>query len=94
MVKKADLDIPTKDVIRAVSVKTLLDVSKDVKAPAAARAAAARTLLESLGDIGRLQNRQRQTDKPLSELTSGELDEELRRLAEKEDHQPDQEDQD
>jgi hypothetical protein len=94
MVKKPVLDIPTKDVIRAVSVRTLLSVSEDVKAPAAARAAAARTLLESLGDIGRLQNRQRQTDKPLSELTSGELDEELRRLSEKEDHQPDDEDQD
>jgi hypothetical protein len=50
--------------------------------------------LESLGDIGRLQNRQRSTDKPLSELTPTELDEELRRLSEKEDALPDDEDQD
>jgi hypothetical protein len=93
MVKKPTLELPTKDVIRAVSVKTLMEVSSDAKAPAAARAAAARTLLESLGDIGRLQNRQRSTDKPLSELTPSELDEELKRLSDKEDHQPDDEDQ-
>jgi len=92
--KKLDMDLPTKDVIRSVATKTLLEVSKDQKAPSAARAAAARTLLESLGDIGRLQNRQRASDKPLSEMTSTEIDEEIARLSTKEDEIADDEDTD
>jgi hypothetical protein len=42
-------------------------------------AAAARTLLETLGDIGRLQEIARQAEKPLNEMNARELDEEIRR---------------
>jgi hypothetical protein len=55
-------------------------VADDEEAPAAARAAASRTILESLGDIGRLQEVARQAEKPLTEMTSREIDEEIQRL--------------
>jgi hypothetical protein len=54
-----------------------MSVAGDANAPPAARAAAARTLLESIGDIGRLQELQRQAEKPLSQLTAAELDQEI-----------------
>ena len=91
MAKNPTLDLPTKDVIRAVATKTLVEVSKDTKAPAAARAAAARTLLESLGDIGRLQAVKGHGDRPLSEMTQQEIEDEIRRLGDKEDYVPDDE---
>jgi hypothetical protein len=69
--------IPPKDAIRRVATNALLAVAADKGAPAAARAAAARTLLESLGDIGRLQEIARAAERPLNELSLAELDEEI-----------------
>lgn len=89
--KKTAKDLPPKDQIRKIATQALIDVSEDAKAPPAARAAAARTLLESLGDIGRLQSPVSRAEKPLSEMTNTELDEELGRLRAKEDHLPDDE---
>jgi hypothetical protein len=71
--------LPTKDHIRRVAVTALLGVAQDPAASAAAIAAAARTLLETLGDIGRLQEIARQAEKPLNEMNARELDEEIRR---------------
>jgi hypothetical protein len=70
----AKTTIPVKDEVRRVATLALLDVSGDKKAPPAARAAAARTLLESLGDIGRLQELSRASERPLTELSLSELD--------------------
>ena len=75
--EKPPKSIPPKDEIRRVATLALLDVSASRAAPPAARAAAARTLLESLGDIGRLQEIARAQEKPLSELTLAELDAEI-----------------
>lgn len=72
--------LPTKDYIRRVSIAALLEVAQNAKAVPAARAAAARTLLESLGDIGRLQELGRRSEKPLTEMSPAELDEEIARL--------------
>jgi hypothetical protein len=69
--------IPPKDEVRRVSTLALIDVASDKSAPSAARAAAARTLLESLGDIGRLQEIARAAERPLNELSLQELDEEI-----------------
>jgi hypothetical protein len=91
MTKKPVKETPPKDRIRVIATNALIDVSEDANAPPAARAAAARTLLESIGDIGRLQSPQRQSEKPLVEMTSTELEQELGRLRSKEDELPDQE---
>jgi hypothetical protein len=74
---KAPKAIPVKDEIRRVATNALLAVADDPKAPSAARAAAARTLLESLGDIGRLQEIARANERPLTELSLSELDQEI-----------------
>lgn len=71
---------PTKEDLRREAVAALRAVAKDKAAPAAARAAAARTLLESIGDIGRLQELARAGEKPLTELSPGEIDQEIARL--------------
>lgn len=75
--------IPTKDALRRIATQALTDVAADANAPPAARAAAARTLLESIGDIGRLQEMARKAEKPLSELSVAELDAEIARAAPK-----------
>lgn len=72
--------IPSKDQIRSVAITALLDVAQDEQAAPAAKAAAARTLLESLGDIGRLQEVARASEKPLNEMNAKELDAEIARL--------------
>lgn len=72
--------LPTREELRQTAISALVDVSKDATAPPAARAAAARTLLESIGDIGRLQEVQRSAEKPLTELSASELDQEIARL--------------
>lgn len=73
-------EIPSKESIRAIATSSLLSVAQNGKAPPAARAAASRTLLESLGDIGRLQDVVRGREKPLNEMNARELDEEIARL--------------
>jgi len=72
--------IPDKQALREVAIKALVSVAEDPDAAPAARAAAARTLLESLGDIGRLQEVARRAEKPLTELSAAEIDMEIRRL--------------
>jgi hypothetical protein len=68
------------DELKVIALETLQAVAGDAGAPAAARAAAARTLLEMLGYIGRLQDKNSQNDKDLQELSRGELDSEIDRL--------------
>jgi hypothetical protein len=68
--------------LKALSIEVLVGVAQDSTAPAAARAAAARTLLELLGEIGRLQVEKRSgTESPLGELSAADLDREIARLA-------------
>lgn len=75
--------LPTKDDIRRIATQALVRVAGDLSAPPAAVAAAARTLLESIGDIGRLQEVAKLAEKPTNEMTSVEIDEELARLKSK-----------
>lgn len=81
MPRKPPVSIPPKDEVRRIATLALLDVSANKNAPAAARAGAARTLLESLGDIGRLQEIGRASERPLAELTLSELDAEIDRAS-------------
>jgi hypothetical protein len=68
--------------LKQIAIETLQGVCEDLLAPAAARAAAARTLLELLGEIGRLQVEKRSgTESPLGELSAVDLDREIARLA-------------
>jgi ketol-acid reductoisomerase len=78
--KKPSKPVHDKEYLRNVAVTALVAVAKDAQAPAAARAAASRTLLESLGDIGRLQETVRQAEKPLNEMNAAEVDREIARL--------------
>lgn len=68
------------EALKTIAIETLKAVANDVQAPAAARAAAARTLLELLGAIGRLQEPERTRETPVSELSAIELDREIDRL--------------
>lgn len=75
----------TNDTLRSEARSALRSVMNDGNAPAAARAAAARTILESLGDIGRLQDAARLGSvKGLTEMTADEIDQEIARLRPKE----------
>ena len=68
--------------LREKAIATLTVVMDDAGAPAAARAAAARTILETIGVIGR--NSQALQDlevKDLSLMSQAELDAEIRRLS-------------
>ena len=80
LVEKSKPELKSKEELRQVAIQALVEVAEDPEAPAAARAAASRTLLESLGDIGRLQEVARASEKPLTEMTAKEIDEELVRL--------------
>lgn len=68
------------DELKAIAIATLSAVASDVSAPAAARAAASRTLLEMMGLIGRLQVPESGSEKPLVEMSAGDLDAEIQRL--------------
>lgn len=68
------------DGLKRVAIETLTLVCADTQAPAAARAAAARTLLELIGSIGRLQVPESGSETPVSELSASELDREIERL--------------
>jgi len=66
--------------LRSIAIDSLSDVAVTTKNSASARAAAARTILELLGDIGRLQ-----ADKPsetlsLLEMSNEQLKNEINRL--------------
>lgn|SRR5262252_1514179 len=67
---------------KELALKTLRNVCNNLKAPASARAQAARTLLEYLGEVGRLQSAKRDSvSAPVSELSDADLDAEITRLA-------------
>lgn len=74
------LGIPSAEVMRAIAIRALISVAESAKSSSAARAAAARTLLESLGDIGRLQELGKAAIKPLSEMNAAEIALEIERL--------------
>lgn len=66
--------------LERVAIEALRDVASDRKAPAAARAAAARTLLETVGRIGRLQTTAPADQRPLHEMSAADLASEISRL--------------
>jgi hypothetical protein len=65
---------------KTLAISTLCDIAENQESPAAARALAARTILEMLGEIGKLQTERPKENKSLHEMTRAELDAELRRL--------------
>jgi hypothetical protein len=70
--------------LRDVALSALVDVASNLNAPAAARAAAARTLMEAIGAIGRLQDLGRISEnRNASEMTPTEISEEIARLSQR-----------
>ena len=69
--------------IRNLAIATLRGICEDPKSPKNAKAVAARTLLETLGDIGKLQSQKPKENKMLHEMNRDELDAELLRLSSK-----------
>jgi hypothetical protein len=83
MKKDEPLDL-TAESIRTTALKALMAVAGDALSPAAARAAASRTLLEAIGTIGRLQDSRKLDDnRAASEMTPTEISEEIARLSSK-----------
>ena len=70
------------DEIKAIALAALVDVAQNLKAPAAARAAASRTLMEAIGAIGRLQDLGRldESKRNAAEMTLEEINSEMQRL--------------
>jgi hypothetical protein len=69
------------DTVRDIAQQALVEIASDPDAPSAARASAARTLLEMEGAIGRNQTPPSVTeDRPLSSLSRADLEAELSRL--------------
>lgn len=66
---------------KQLALVTLKAICASEKAPASAKAMAARTLLEMLGEIGRLQTEKPKESKSLGEMSREELDAEIARLA-------------
>lgn len=62
-----------------LAVQTLQSICRQTTAPAAARAQAARTLLELSGALKNPDTRQ--PDKAVNEMTLGEIDEQIQRLS-------------
>jgi hypothetical protein len=73
-------DNTNKKSYKDLAISTLTAICEDASAPASARALASRTLLEMLGEIGKLQTERPKENKSLHEMTRAELDAELRRL--------------
>src|SRR6188768_2271976 len=73
------------DDIKDVALSALLEVAANNKAPAAARAAAARTMLEAIGAIGRLQDLARldESKRNAAEMSPEEISNEISRLSRK-----------
>ena len=73
--------LPRVDELTQRSLETLRSVAADAAAPAAARTAAARTLAEIAGLVGRRKTEQPQGDgRPTAELSLDELDKEIAAL--------------
>src|SRR4029077_15966532 len=66
---------------RDLAVKTLREICSDFDAPKQAKATAARTLLELVGEIGKLQSEKPRDSRALHELTREELDAEIARAS-------------
>ena len=67
---------------RELALKTLREICENSNAPAQSKASAARTILEVLGDIGRLQEIKKDSEnKLLSEMSKSELDLEIAKIA-------------
>ena len=66
---------------RDLAVKTLREICSDFDAPKQAKATAARTLLELVGEIGKLQSEKPRDTRALHELTREELDQEILRAS-------------
>src|SRR5580765_1478342 len=66
---------------RDLAVKTLREICSDFDAPKQAKATAARTLLELVGEIGKLQSEKPRDTRALYELTREELDAEIARAS-------------
>src|SRR6185436_14303169 len=79
------VDEPTPELLKAAALAALLDVAANVKAPAAARAAASRTMLEPIGAIGRLQDLGRldESKRIAAEMSPEEIANEISRLSRK-----------
>jgi hypothetical protein len=74
----------TADEIKDIAMAALLSVAQDGNAPAAARAAASRTMLEAIGAIGRNQDLAKLDEKrSLAEMSSTEINQEIMRLSDK-----------
>jgi len=72
------------DDIKDAAMAALLDVVNNKQSPAAARAGAARTMLEAIGAIGRNQDLAKLDERrPLAEMSPGEVNQEIARLASK-----------
>lgn len=69
------------ETIRELAIKTLMGVCKDLDAPAAARAQASRTLLETIGVVGKSASGLPDDARDLASMTAAELDAEIRRLS-------------
>jgi len=77
MSKNNDLDMPLRD----VAIQTLRQVALDTTAPAAARGAAARSIAEICGLLGKNAEGVKDVEaKSLNDLSVDELDAEIRRL--------------
>ena len=74
------LGLPDDETIRTIAIRALIGVAESSRSSSAARAAAARTLLESQGVIGRLQELGKAQQKPLSEMNAAEIALEIERL--------------
>lgn len=67
--------------IKQLAIVALVNVARNKKASGAARAAAARTLLEMEGAVGRLQRQKPGNNVDLHSLTREQLESEIRRLS-------------
>lgn len=75
---------PTPDDLKAEAIDALREVARNGDAPAAARAAAARTMLEAIGAIGRLQDLSKLDERRnAAEMTPDQIAAEINRLAER-----------
>jgi hypothetical protein len=74
----------TPDEIKDIAMNALLSVAEDTQAPAAARAAASRTMLEVIGAIGRNQDLAKLDERrSLAEMSPAEINDEIARLGRK-----------
>src|SRR5690606_38674454 len=65
----------------AVGLDTLLEIAKDKTAPKGARVQAANSLLDRAGFVSKVLDKQRDSDdKPMSEMSAGELENFITRL--------------